>query len=178
MSAAIDSLNRERAAANLEGNDNDETKHKKAKDQVLDEVKNNMDSHFNWWCEQLHHHAGNHNTDALWRTIAKCIERGIVDTLNLDNRTKDTYYGHGKPFIKPTIVQTNMEETAKYTDPDAANASLAEHATQMGQDAKRCHLQAARMQQVLNRLKRQAAGYPVRTHRRFPPACHCHSRQA
>ena len=72
----------------------------------------------------------------LWRTIAKCIERGIADiTESADNRKWKQLMGHGKPNIRVTKVPFNIQDRHTINPTDDAEDSLMKHATGEGKDS-------------------------------------------
>ena len=66
---------------------------------VLDKVAEEMDKH-----SQIHIAMPNTTavffyTATLWRTLARCIERGYGDGLNASDRDKKRLKGHGAPRL-------------------------------------------------------------------------------
>ena len=61
---------------------------------------------------------------------------------------------------------------ARHDDSDDAIASLLEHATNEGEQARRCLRQARRIQQIIARLRRKAAKYPTHLSRSTHPHTH------
>ena len=62
-------------------------------------------------------------------------------------------------------IRIDPEQTELYTDPDKAMQSLIENATSCGTESRRCNKQARRLEQILDRIKRRTAGYPVTRHK-------------
>ena len=81
------------------------------------------------------------DTKRAWRGIAKCIELGFIDALDLDETTAKKLKGHGKPTF------------AEIT-PDPLDDEAVEKLTKEGHMAKRATKQARRCQQINDRIRR------------------------
>ena len=72
--------------------------------------------------------------------------------------------GHGKPSLTTVKVETKMEEPLPTSTADEATQDIMKDASQIGQEATRCARQARRLQEIVHRLRRKAADYPVNEH--------------
>ena len=71
------------------------------------------------------------HTKAAWRNIARCIELGFIDALDLDDATAKTLKGHGKPKYDTAV-------------PDPPDGAPVKHLTPEGPKARRATQQARR----------------------------------
>ena len=81
------------------------------------------------------------NTKAAWRRIAKCIELGFIDALEVDDTTANKLKGHGQPKYDTAV-------------PDPIDDEAVEKLTPEGHKARRATQQARRCQQIADRIKR------------------------
>ena len=125
-----------------------------------------MDTQITHYLHHLRQAADQCDTTTLWRTIARCIERGISDATNLDHRNRMNMNGHGKPHIRPFEIKTKMNQLDANTCTDEALQSLLEHASCEGKEATRCNKQANRLQQLVHRLRLKGAKFPAKTKHR------------
>ena len=103
----------------------------------------------------------NWNTHELWRAIARCIERGIANATTDDERELKAMGGHGKTNVKVCKVPFDIQHGELATAPDDAAKSLQEHSTAEGKEAQRCQRQQNRINQIIHRLRRRAAKFPM-----------------
>ena len=57
------------------------------------------------------------NTHQLLRLIAKCIERGFTDGLNMQLREAKNHHGHGKPHLKKQSIKLHLESKVSCFQP-------------------------------------------------------------
>ena len=98
----------------------------------------------------------NGNTKAAWRNIAKCIELGFIDALELDETAAKKLKGHGKPKYDTAV-------------PDPPDVPEVDYLTPEGPKARRATLQARRCQQIADRIKRNH-GTPTAKDKLLDPA--------
>ena len=134
---------------------------KKAKESLVNNIKQEMDKHVSSNLQQLQHTSANNNTNAQWRCISRCIERGFIDGTHSDDNQARRMKGHGKPKIKRCNLTVKLEPNQQPSNDDEADACLDNQASGFGKQATRCLTQSRRLQQIINRLRRQQAGYPM-----------------
>ena len=92
---------------------NEDINFKKAKRIAFDEVAAAMGKHLETYVNTLNAATVQKNTTSLWRTIARCIERGVAYGVEMEERAKRDMNGHGKSNLKAYKIQTNMDRREK-----------------------------------------------------------------
>ena len=133
-----------KVANDTNNKENDATK--EAKRHMGACIQQRMDAHIHASLEQLHQLSRIRCAKSMCRCIARSIERGIADATNPAQAEWKSASGHGKPNLKHIEVTTNWEKHVQYSQPDAALQSLLDNAMGVGEEAKRCGLQARRPQ--------------------------------
>ena len=149
-----------RLASTLTGNDNQN--HRESRNTIRARIHDAIDEPISTNAKLLHEYARNNDTHMLWRCIARCIERGIIDVTSQSDDEAIRAKGHGKPKIRPTTLTNEADIREECTSPDKALESILLHATSVGKEATRCAKQAKRLKEIINRLMRKAAGFPQR----------------
>ena len=109
--------------------------------QLLQKLHDNMDRVIAQNEDAIDHDTAHWHTKAAWRNIAKCIELGFIDALELDDIAAKKLKGHGKPKYDTAV-------------PDPIDDEEVEKLTIEGRKARRATLQARRCQQIADRIKR------------------------
>ena len=91
-----------RLASTLTGND--DQNHKESRKTIRARIHSAIDAHISTNAKLLHEYARNNDTHILWRCIARCIERGIIDITSQSDDEANRAKGHGKPKIRPTTL--------------------------------------------------------------------------
>ena len=79
-----------RRADSDHSNDNDDIKHKNARKATRLAIQQCMDKHIDANIDLLQMCAQEWQSSRLWRTIAKCIDRAIINTTDTDPENKST----------------------------------------------------------------------------------------